>query len=151
MGGGGEEILDEVLLLDAHADLALPSSSLGTVQRHGIAFDVAGVRDADDHFFFCDEIFQTDLRLFFNNLRAAIVFIGLANFHQLVFDDGSDQCFTREHGLQVFDLFQHFLVLFDELGPFKLRQALEPHVEDRCGLNFGKAELSHQPRPRFVR
>ena len=42
--------------------------------------------DRDDDFFFGDQIFQIDFRLFFDDLRPPLILIGFADFRKLVLD-----------------------------------------------------------------
>jgi len=63
MGGGREEIHDEIFFLDPHTDLAFSSSSLSTIERHGISFDVSGMRDRDDHFFCLNAYSEVPVRM----------------------------------------------------------------------------------------
>ena len=148
--GRGEQGYDKVLFLDPHPDLALAAAPLCPVQGDRIALDVAGVRDRDDHFFVRDHVFQGNLRLFFHDLRAAVILVGLAHLDQLVLDDRTNQRFAAQDRLETLDLLQDLCIFLDEFVALQLREPLEPHLQNRIRLDFAQRKFSHQADTGFI-
>ena len=61
VGGGDEEVFDEILRARAHADAAFAAARLAAIGIDRGALQVAAVGDGDGHVFHRDQIFETDL------------------------------------------------------------------------------------------
>ena len=81
--GGDEEVLDEILLARFRADAAFAAARLMAVDVDRSALDVARVADGDGHFLVFDQVFELDFLDAVDDLRAAVVAIGLQDFAQL--------------------------------------------------------------------
>ena len=73
VGGGEEELLDEILVARLHADAAGAAAALHAVDRDGRALQVAGVADGDGDLLVGDQVFEHDLGGFVVDLGAAFV------------------------------------------------------------------------------
>ncbi len=61
MGGGDEDVGDEILLARRHAGAALAAAALHAIFGERRALDVAGVGDGDRHILALDQRFVLDL------------------------------------------------------------------------------------------
>ncbi len=147
-----EEVADEVLLARAHPDAPFAAAALAAIRRDRGALDVAGVAHRDRHVFLGDQILDVQLaRLAFDDLRAPLVAVALADVLQLVDDDLHQQALARENRAQPLDRLQQLGELVENLLPLEAGEALELHVENRLGLHLRQAELRHQPFACFRR
>ncbi len=137
-------MLDEILLDRSGADFASPAAPLGAVKRQRSAFDVAAVRNRNQHVFFDDQVFDRELAFAFDNLGAARVGEFLFDVFDLVGDQlqqlaliGQDLTKARDVGLDL-------LVLVLDLAALQRSQAAQRQVEDRLGLDLAQLEAVHQ-------
>ena len=70
---GDEEVLDVVLVLQAHPAQALAAAALRAVGADGQPLDVAAVGDGDDHLLLGDQVLEVDVALARDDLGAALV------------------------------------------------------------------------------
>jgi hypothetical protein len=70
----------------ARADFAAPAAPLGAIERERRALDIAAVRDGDEDVLFDDQVFDREVALGLDNLRAAFVGEFLAYIGELLGD-----------------------------------------------------------------
>ena len=90
LGGGDEQLFDEILFLGLHAGLALAAAALGAVEGDRAPLDVAGMGDGDHHVLFDDGVLQGDLGGLVDDLGAALVAEFLLDLGQFADDDLED-------------------------------------------------------------
>src|SRR5690606_17895010 len=73
MGRSNKQLTDPVVILRLHAAFAFASALLRLIGRSGCAFDVARMRNGDDHVLFLNQILNLDLGFVIFNSRAAIL------------------------------------------------------------------------------
>src|SRR5262249_27485543 len=86
VGGGDQQMLDEILSAGAHADAAFAPARLAAVVVYAGALDIAAAGDGDGHVLFGDEVFETNLAGVFDDLGAALVGVVLLDFLELLDD-----------------------------------------------------------------
>src|SRR5207248_4190323 len=89
MGGGDDQVLDEVLGARAHADAAFAASRLPPIGVHRGPLEVAAAGHRDGHVLYGNQIFQANLAGVLDNFGAARVAEVLLDFSQLVDDDAA--------------------------------------------------------------
>src|SRR5215831_19150815 len=150
MGGGDEEIGDDVLFLRLHAGHALAAAALAPIGLDVGALDVAGARDRDHHLLVGQQVLDRQLGGLGQDLGAPHVAVLVLDRQELGPDDRHQLGVGGQDALELLDQRQGLLVLFDHLVALELGQALQPHVEDRARLDLGELELPHQRVTRGV-
>src|SRR5712691_8124257 len=144
VGGGNEEIFDDVLFLGLHAGHAFAAPPLATVGLDVRPLDVPGARDRDHHLLVGEEVLDGQLGRLGEDLRAAIITVLLLQRQQFLLDDGHQLGVGGQDRLQLFDQLQRLLVLFDDLLALERGQPAELHVEDSLGLDLGEVQPAHE-------
>ena len=144
VGGGDEQVLDDVLLLRLHPGHALAAPPLASVGLHVGALDVAGARDGDHHLLVGQQVLDGQLGGLGQDLRAPPVAVLLLDGQQLVPDEPHQLGLGGQDALQLLDELQDLLVLLDDLLALEGGQPSELHVEDGLGLDLGEVEPGHQ-------
>src|SRR6185312_9063003 len=73
VGGGHEEVLDEVFRARAHADAALAAAGLPAIGINGRALEVSAVGYRDGDVFDGDQVFEADFTGVLDDLGTALV------------------------------------------------------------------------------
>ena len=144
MGGGNEQLLHEVVVLEVDATHALAAALLLAVGGHGQALDVAAARDGDDHVLVGDEVLDVQIARLVADLGAALVPEALLDLFHFLADDELDLALIGKHALVVRDLLAQLGKLGLDLLALQAGQAAQAHLEDVVGLHFGKTEALHQ-------
>src|SRR4030043_55732 len=134
MGGGDEEILDKILLLDMDPHLSLSPTMLTPVKADGISLNIPRMGDRHDHILFSDEIFDPDLWSDLHNLGVSLISIGISERKEFLFDQIEYQSFACKEGFQPVDQLYRIFIFLHDLALFEVGQSLEPHVQDGLGL-----------------
>jgi hypothetical protein len=141
VGGGDEEVLDEVPLLRVRPDDALPAAFLLPVAPEGHALDVAGVGEDDDLLLLGDEVLDVELLgLGDDDLGAPRVAVLLLHLEAVLADDVEQDGLVAEDGLVAGDLLAEALEVVADLVLLEAGQALQSHLEDGLGLDGGEGE-----------
>ena len=133
---GDEQLVDEVLVLDAGGSLAAAAAALRLVIGHGLRLGVAAMRQRDDDVFRRNQIFGGEILVIDENFGAALVAEGVADVFELVADHFEQPLRARQNVRQVPDLHEQFLELLENLVLLEPRQPVEAHLENRLGLRF---------------
>ncbi len=136
-----EQPRDEILILRRHAGLTFAAASLRAVSGERRAFDIAAVRDRDDHVLARDQGFVVDVALGFRERRAARDAERFLHFDHLAAHD-------REDAFTAAEDFQQFLDLVGDLVR-GLRNIVAPEAgepgklqrQDGARLFIGEAHL----------
>src|SRR5262249_32975150 len=144
VGGGDEEVLDDILFLRLHAGDALAPALLAAIRLDVRPLDVAGARDRDHHLLVGEEVLDGWSGGLLEDLRAPLVAEVTLQRGELVLDDAHQALLGGEDAFEVGDESQRLLVLLNDLVALELGQALEPHVKDVLGLDLRELELPHQ-------
>ena len=141
VGVGGEQVLDRVLLAGDVADDPLAAAMLAAVGRDRLALDVAAAADRDDDVLVGDQVLVGHLAAgVVDDPRAALAGVLALQLGELVLDDREDAGRVGEDVLELGDELDDREVLLLDLLALEGREAGEPHVEDRLGLELGQAE-----------
>ena len=143
MRRGDEQVLDVVVLLQLHAHHADAAATLLAVGGDRQALDVVRPGDRDDHVLFCDQILELELALGCDDLGAPVVgaAVHLLDLKQLLTDDAVDPRLVAEDPAELVDPLPQIAVLVLDLLAREAGQRPQTQVEDRLGLDLGKAEL----------
>ena len=144
MRRGGEQVLDEILLVRLGSDHALAPAALGTVVGHRRALDEALVRDRDDAALVGHDVFHAELGEGIDDLGAARLRILPAQFEQLLLDDGEEFGLRLEDTTVFLDQFEQVEVLGLDLVALQTGELIETQFEDRPGLPVGERVPRHQ-------
>ena len=139
-----EQVVDVVVVREAHADRAGAAAALEAVLVERRALDVALVAHRDRHVLVGDQVEDVDVARVLDDLGPARVAEAVAGVLELVDHDLHDQALAAENGAQALDLLQQFGELVEDLLAFQASEALELHVENRLRLNLRQAEVRHQ-------
>ena len=130
-----EEVLDEVLVLEAHSLDALAAALLGTVGGNRGALHVAGVCHGNDHVLVGDEVLDVELLgALDGNLGTALIGELALDLAHLVLDDGEDLLRVGKQVLVVGDRLAKAVELLLDLIAGETRKATETHLENGLGL-----------------
>src|ERR1035437_6702564 len=144
VGGGHDQVLEEILGARAHADAALAAARLPAVGIDGRALEIAAVGRGDGHVLDGHQVFQADLAGVFNDLGAALVAIQLPDFLQL-FDDSLAHQFLGAQQFQVLgDAALDFSQLVGDLLLLHAGEALQLQLDDSLRLALGELEGADQ-------
>src|SRR5690606_29732120 len=102
-GGGGEQVPDDVGVLQAHGVDPLAAAPLGAVLAGPDPLDVAGLGDGDDDLLLGDEVLDVEVTLGGDDPGAAGVAELVTQLGQLVPDDVADLLGVGEDRLEVGD------------------------------------------------
>ena len=109
MRAGGEQVLDEVLVLfggafaRGHADNPFAAAALGAIGADVRPLDQAGVGEGDDDPLVRDQVLDGDLAFVGHQIRHARRGVLLFDRQQLGLDDGQHPRFLRQDIEQVLD------------------------------------------------
>ena len=147
MRRGNEEILDEVVVLEAHAADALAAALLRAVGGNRQPLHVGGMGEGDDHVLFCDEVLNIEVLCCMGiDLRAPLVAVLVSDHMELVLDDTQDLLLVGKEVLVVGNHLVELLDLGHELVTRKTGKPAEPHLEDCLALDIVDLEaLVHAP------
>ena len=151
VGGGREDLGDDVVGLQGGSDHSAPTAPLPPVRLDGQSLHVAATADRDDDVLVLDEVFFGELPLRGSDLRAPGVRVLPPDLQQLLLDHTEDRLGVLQEGLQPANGGEELLVLVLELLPLQPGQATKRHVQDVVGLDLGELELRHQLGPGLVR
>src|SRR5690606_834083 len=142
VGRGNEELVDEIVARRLHPAVAFAAALLRLVGRKWRALDVAGVRDGDDHVLFLDQVFDLDLCLVLQDLRAAVLPVLLDHLLELGHDEVHEQPLVGEDGAQARDLVAQRAVLLGELLLLEPGESRQAHLQDRLRLTLAQAVVA---------
>jgi hypothetical protein len=100
---GGEEVLDEVVLVGLGADDALAAAFLRAVFGDGRALDEAEVGDGDDAALVGDDVLHAELALGVDDLGAAGRGVLCLHLEQLLLDQGEELGLGVEDAAELLD------------------------------------------------
>ena len=140
VGLGEEELLDEILVLGLHAQLALAPALLAPVGGQGGALDVAGLGHGDHHLLVRDHVLHADVAGEGGDLGAAVVAELVGHRLELLPDDAHEELVVVQDGLELGDGLLQLGQLLQDLLPLQPGEALQPHVQDGLGLPVGQAQ-----------
>ena len=104
VGGGDEQMLDEILVARLHAGAARASAALHAVGGDRRALHVAAVADRDCDLLVGDQVFEMDFRGFVFDHGAALVAVELLDFFQFFDDHAAQLLFRTENGFVLGDV-----------------------------------------------
>ena len=146
---GGEEVLDEVIilgvvlrLLGSHADDPLATALLGAVRADGRSLDEPLVGDCDDASLVGDEVLDGDLPLLRNELGETGAGMLVPDGLQLGLDDREDALLAGKDVEEVLDGLEKLLILVVELVTLEPGQLVETQLKDGVGLRLAEAVLA---------
>jgi hypothetical protein len=116
-----EKILDKVFFSRRRADLAFTAAPLRPVQGHGIALDIAFVRNRYHHVLVDDQVFNRDFLGLSDNLCAPLISELFFNLVQLLDDDSVNFPFTGKYRLQSCNQLKRVLMFLQNLIAFEAR------------------------------
>ena len=147
---GHEEVFHIVLVPRGHAGHALAAAALGLVGVDRHAFDVADVADRDDAGLVGYEVFHVDIAFGMRDVGAPLVAVLRFELEQVRLDQAEDLARIVKQVAQVGDALDQFEILRLDLLAFQAGQLVEPHIEDRVGLELGQGELGDQGRAGLI-
>jgi len=143
---GGDEILHAVVIGRMHAGNALASPPLLLVGGKGGALDIAPAGQGNDHVFVRDQIFDVNACQFVaQDFRAPLAGVGRADGLDFFAHDAAQDGRVFQDCGQALNLGQEFALFFFQLAALKPGQALQAHVENGLGLDFGQEEAFREP------
>ena len=153
MGGGEDDVADEVVALELGPGHPAATAALGPEGVGLDRLDVAGLGHHDDQLLVVDEVLGRTSRPS-SSVTAATPGRGelLLDGEQVVLDDGPQAALVVEDGLQLGDLLAQLLEPLLDVDPGEAGQLAEAHVEDVLGLELGEPEAARHeatrgPRP----
>ena len=147
MRGGGEQVLDVVLVAQVAAAHTATAATLPAERVGGDRLHVAAVREHDDDLFVLDEVERVEIAGVDRELRLARVGVGLAHLGELVLDHRAELGVAREDRLELLDRRLELTELVAQLLALELGEPAELHVEDVVRLHLGELERRrHQAR-----
>ena len=123
LGGGNEQLLDEILLFRLHPGLTLAAAALGAIQGNGATLDVAGMGDGHHHVLFDDGVLQSDFGGLPDDFSPACIAELLLYLKELSLDDLEDLRLRTENLFKAGDDTENFLVFLDDLVPLQSRSS----------------------------
>ena len=152
VGGGDEEVVDEVLVPRLHAHPAPAAAALGAVARDRGALDVAGVGDGDRHVLVGDHVLDRDLVHRVDDLGAPRVGVVLrGSSASSSFTIWSMRADRARMSLRSAMVVVSSLRLVHDLLALEAGEALELHLQDGVGLDEGEGEALEQAGARLRR
>ena len=139
-----KELFDKIFLLGCHRSHPPATTALLAVGIGVETFDITIVGNGDDHVFFSDQIFITELAIIFGNDSAAMIAILLLDLLQFIFDNIEDEFFIIENLSKISDSLNQLFIFSIELFPFHPLQSTQSHLQDSLCLQFGEVKLLHQ-------
>ena len=147
----GYYVFHKVLFLRLHRGNAHAAAALGAVFVHRHALDISVVGDGYHYIFLLDKVFYIKVGIVDGYFTAALIRVlvaYLAHFRLYNVYNALRICENvLEVGYQLFKFGKFRLQLFH----FEGRQSLQPHIQNRVRLLFGKlepvAEVYHRVRP----
>ena len=139
VGGGDEEVGDEVLVLGLHPHAAAPAALLRAVARDRGALDVAGVGDRDRHVLVGDQVLDARSRsAASDDLGAARVRRGSSRSCRELLDDDLRRCGLGEARMSLRSAIAHRELgeLVHDLLALEAGQPLQLQLEDLVGLDL---------------
>ena len=149
--GSHNQALHEILGARPHADSALAPARLPPVGVHRGALQVAAARHRDGHVFHRYQVFQQDLAGVFDDLRAPLVAVFLADFLQLVDDQVAKNLVGAQNAQVLRDAPLDFGQLVQDLLPLHPGEPLQLQLDDGLRLLLGELEARNQRFPSFPR
>ena len=131
-------MFDEVLFLGLHPGLSLAAAALGAVEGDRVPLYVTGVADGDHHVLLDDGVLQGYLGGLLDDLGAPLVSELRLQIAQLTDDDIEDLRLRGKDLLETVDVLQDIVVFLDDLLPLQPGESVEPHLQDRLGLEIGE-------------
>src|SRR5581483_6052437 len=104
VGGGDEQMLDEILVARLHAGTAGASATLHAVGGDRCALQIAGVADRDRHLLVGDQIFQMDLSRFVFNHGTTLIAVLFLHFFEFLHDDAAKFLFRSQNRFELRDV-----------------------------------------------
>jgi hypothetical protein len=138
VGGGDEEVLDEIFVAGLHAGASGAAAALHAVGGDGRALHVAGVAEGDGDLLVGDEIFENDFGGFVFDAGAALVSVEFFYFFEFLDDDGAEFFLGGENGFVVFDAAADFFQLVGNFVDGKFGEAVQLQFENGFGLARGE-------------
>ena len=150
MRGSDKDLFHEILFLGTHADLAPPSPVLALIEADCVAFNVSGMRDGNNHIFFDDHVFNINIFRAGDNFRTPFISVFAFDFVKFIDDDPEDFLRVSQNAFQPGYQCGYLRVFRVDLFSFQSGQALQPHLENRFGLDLGQIEFRAQGNRRFI-
>ena len=151
MGRRDEQVLDEVVVFQAHALHTLAATFLLAIGRDRQALHVSSLRHRDNHVFLSDEVFNIDIFGGGGKLRATRRVVLRFDFEQLFLDNLTHEVLVGKNALEVIDLLFELLQLGLELVTLQTGEAAQAHFQNGLRLRVGKAKaLGKASRRLFV-
>ena len=94
VGGGDEEVFDEVFVFGLHGNDTFTTTPLRSEKIYGQPLDIACIGNCYCTYFPLDEIFQIDFFTGAHDISAAFITIFIANFDQFIFNDTKPEIST---------------------------------------------------------
>ena len=104
VGGGDEQMLDEILVAGLHAGAARAAAALHAVGGDRRALHVAGVADGDRDLLVGDQVFEMDFGGFVFDDGAALVAVELLDLFELLDDDAAQFLLRAKNGFELGDV-----------------------------------------------
>ena len=153
MGVGDEQLVDEVLVLDAGGRLAAAAAALRLVVGHRLRLGVTAMGQRHHHILGRNQILGRQVFVIDEDFRAPLVAEGVADVFELVADDFEQPLRARQNVRQIPDLLQQFLELGKDLVLLESGEPVQAHLQNRLRLRFRQpiAALDDARAPRFRR
>jgi hypothetical protein len=156
VGVGDEQLVDEILFLDARRRPAAPAAPLRLVVGHRLGLGIAAVRERDDDVLLADQVLQGQVEVIAQDLGATLVAVLVAHREQLVADHGRQPVGTLQDLSKIFNFVDYLFVFIDNFSLLEAGEPMQAKVEDGLRLGLGEviavaaqAELGAEPdRPR---
>src|SRR5271157_1303602 len=138
VGGGDEEMLDEIFVAGLHASAAGASAALHAVGGNRRALHVAGVAEGYGDLLVGNKIFENDFGGFVFDAGAALVSVEFFYFFEFFDDDFAKLWLGGEDGFVVFDSSADFFQLVGNFVDGKLGETVQLEFENGFSLARGE-------------
>ncbi len=142
MGVGHEQLVDEILVLDAGGGLAAAAAALCLIVRDRLRLGIAAMRQRDNHVLGGNQIFGGQVLVIDEDLGTALVAERIADELQLHAYHLEQPLGTGQNIRQVAYLLEQLLELGNDLVLLQSREPIEAHLQDGLRLDFRQAIAS---------
>ena len=134
MGGGHQQIGDEVLLDGLHSLNSLAAAVLGFEIINGHTLDIAQIGHGNYGIVPGDHILHGNIILIIADAAPSVVTVFQGGYLDFLTDNTQQQLLICKDRLQLRDLCQQLLMLIFQLLSFQTCQSAQPHIYDGLRL-----------------
>ncbi len=137
-------VFNEILIARVAAFSTHTTTGLSAVFAQRSAFDVAEMRDGDNHWVIGVEVFCIHLCARIHNLRTSFITVFVSHFYEFVFHHLAAHSRVVENLLQEIDCFLNLCQLTVQVVLLKISQLAQAHLYNGAGLHIIEAEAVAQ-------